>query len=55
MVNHDGENIMVWGCFPASGSGQLTVSEGSLNFKLHQNIMEKNICVAVHHLKLNRS
>lgn len=34
---------MVWGCFPASGPGQLAIIDGPMNSALYQKILNDNV------------
>lgn len=46
---------MIWDCYAASGSGQLAIIEGRMNLQVYQfNILQENIKVSVHQLKLTR-
>ena len=46
---------MVWGCFAASGPGQLAIIDGKLNSQVYQDILQENVRLSVRQLKLNRS
>jgi transposase len=48
-VKHGGGSIMVCGCFAASGPGQLAIRQR------YQDILQENVRLFVHQLKLNRS
>lgn len=54
-LDHDGGYIVVFNCFAASGPKKLAIIVGTTNWKLYQDILQENIKVAVHHLKLNKS
>lgn len=54
-VKHGGGNVMVWGCFAASGPGQLVVIEGKMNSAVYQKILKENVWTSVCALKLKRS
>uniref|UniRef100_A0A8C5WC64 Uncharacterized protein n=1 Tax=Leptobrachium leishanense TaxID=445787 RepID=A0A8C5WC64_9ANUR len=41
-VKHGGGSIMVWGCFAASGPGQIVVIDGKMNFRVYQDILQEN-------------
>ncbi|KAF7669235.1 hypothetical protein LDENG_00220820 [Lucifuga dentata] len=43
---------MAWGCFAASGPGQLAIIEGNMNSALYQKILRKNVRSSVSDLKL---
>ncbi|MGH0158770.1 UNVERIFIED_CONTAM: hypothetical protein FKN15_044380 [Acipenser sinensis] len=45
---------MVWGCFAASGPGQLAIIDTTMNSALYQKILEENIRPSVYELKLNQ-
>ena len=46
---------MVWGCFAASGHGQLAINAGKMNSQVYQDILQENVRQYVCQLKLNRS
>ncbi|KAI3357230.1 hypothetical protein L3Q82_015687 [Scortum barcoo] len=50
-----GSSVMVWGCFAASGPGQLTVIDGIMNSGVYQKILKDNVRPSVRALKLKRS
>jgi hypothetical protein len=54
-VKYGGGSIMVWGCFAASGPGQLAIIDGKMNSQVHQDILQENVRLFVRQLKLNRS
>lgn len=54
-VKYGGGSIMVWGCFAASGPGQLAIIDGKINSQVNQDILQENVRLSVHQLKLNRS
>ena len=54
-VKYGGGSIMVWGCFAASGPGQLAIIDGKMNSQVFQDILQENVRLSVHQLKLNRS
>ncbi|KAI3363740.1 hypothetical protein L3Q82_001204 [Scortum barcoo] len=54
-VKHGGGSVMVWGCFAASGPGQLTVIDGIMNSGVYQKILKDNVRPSVRALKLKRS
>lgn len=45
---------MVWGCFAASGPGQLAIINGKMNSQVYQDILQKNLRQSVKQLKLKR-
>ena len=54
-VKHGGGSVMVWGCFAASGPGQLAVIDGKMNSAVYQKILKENIRPSVCALKLKHS
>ena len=54
-VKYGGGSIMVWGCFAASGPGQLAIIDGKMNSQVYQDILQENVRLSVCQLKLNRS
>lgn len=42
-VKYDGSTVMVCGCFPASGPGQLAIIDGPMNSALYQKILNDNV------------
>ena len=50
-VKHGGGSVMVWGCFPASGPGQLVVIDGTMNSDIYQKKL-KDVHPSVHYLQL---
>ena len=54
-VNYGGRSVMVWGCFAASGPGQLAIIDGKMNSQVYQDILQENVRLSVFQLKLNRS
>ncbi|KAF7644157.1 hypothetical protein LDENG_00226770, partial [Lucifuga dentata] len=55
MEKYGGGSIMIWGCFAASGPGPLAIIKGKMNSQVYQGILQDNVRVAVHQLKLSRS
>jgi hypothetical protein len=45
---------MVWSCFAASGPGQLAIIDGKMNCQVYQDILQENVRLSVHQLKLSR-
>ncbi|KAJ8369819.1 hypothetical protein SKAU_G00098470 [Synaphobranchus kaupii] len=41
-IKHGGGEVMIWGSFPATGPGHLTVIEATMNSSLYQCILEEN-------------
>jgi hypothetical protein len=54
-VKYGGGSIMVWGCFAASGPGQLAIIDGKMISQVFQDILQRNVRLSVRQLKLNRS
>jgi hypothetical protein len=50
-VKHGGGSVMVWGCFAASGPGQLALIEGTMNSALNQIIIQENVRLLICELK----
>ena len=48
-------SIVIWGCSAASGPGQLATIKGKMNSQFYQGILQGDVRVAVHQLKLSRS
>ena len=46
---------MVWGCFAASGPGQLAIIDRKRSSQVYQDILLENVMLSVRQLKLNRS
>lgn len=42
-VKHGGGSIMVWGCFPAAGTGDLHIIEGIMNAAKYQQILQDHM------------
>ena len=42
-VKHGGENLMLWGCFSAKGTGQLHRIEGKMNGAMYREILDDNL------------
>ena len=38
-------SVMVWGCFAASGPGQLAVIGRKMNSQVHQDILQENVTI----------
>ncbi len=51
-VKHGGGNVMVWGCFAASGHGLLAIINGTMSSALYQKILKENIQPSICDLKL---
>jgi hypothetical protein len=46
---------MVWGCFAASGPGQIAIIDRKMNSQVYQDILQEKVRLSVRQLKLNRS
>ncbi|KAG1927953.1 hypothetical protein F2P79_023898 [Pimephales promelas] len=53
-VKHGGGNIMLWGCFPAKGTGKLIRVEGRMNGAMYREILSQNLLPSVRALKIKR-
>lgn len=51
-VKHGGGSVMVWGCFAASGVGELDFIETTMNAQGYVQILEKNVPLSVAKLDL---
>jgi len=51
-VKHGGENIMLWGCFSAKGTGKLIRVEGRMNRAMYCEILSQNLLPSVRALKM---
>ncbi len=54
-VKHGGGSVTVWGCFADSGSGRLSIIDGTMNSALYQKILKENVQPSVYDLKLKRT
>jgi hypothetical protein len=54
-VKSGGGSLMVWGCFAASGPGQLAIINGKMYSQVYQDILQENGRLSVRQLKVNRS
>ncbi len=52
-IKYGGGNVMVWGCFGASGPGWLARIDGNMNSARYQKILKENVRPSVCDLKLN--
>lgn len=44
--------ILFWGCFAASGTGNLEITQSTMKFQNHQGILERNTLLTVRELSL---
>ncbi|CDQ83393.1 unnamed protein product [Oncorhynchus mykiss] len=51
-VKHGGENIILWGCFSAKGTGRLHRIEGRMDGAMHREILANNLLPSVRTLKM---
>ena len=51
-VKHGGGSIMLWGCFPAAGTGRLVRIEGKMNGAKYREILGENLLQSVQDLRL---
>jgi hypothetical protein len=42
---------MVWGCFAASGPGQLAIIDGKMYSEVYQDILQENVRLSVGEMK----
>ena len=54
-VKYGGGSIMVWGCFAASGPGQIAIIDRKMNSQVYQDILQENVRLSVRQLKLKWS
>ena len=45
-------SIVVWGCFSANGTGNISVIDARMNAAVYQNILEANLMISVENLEL---
>ncbi|KAK6306446.1 hypothetical protein J4Q44_G00233710 [Coregonus suidteri] len=53
-VKHGGENIILWGCFSAKGTGRLHRIEGRMDGAMYREILANNFLPSVRALKMGR-
>lgn len=51
-VKHGGGSVMVWGCFSASGVGELDFIDTTMNAQYYVKLLEKNLAPSVSKLNL---
>ncbi|KAL0155598.1 hypothetical protein M9458_049861, partial [Cirrhinus mrigala] len=51
-VKHGGGSIMMWGCFPAAGTGNLDCVPGIMDSQKYQVILKKNVMPSIDKLNL---
>ena len=49
----EGGSIMVWGCFSAKDTGNVSIIDGKMNAAVYQNILEANLMISVENLELS--
>ena len=54
-VKHGGGSIMLWGCFAAAGTGNISVIEGIMNSEGYQHILTDNVKQSARKLHLGRA
>ena len=53
-VKHGGGNLMLWGCFSATGTGRLYCIKGRMNGAMYREILADNLLPSVRALKMGR-
>uniref|UniRef100_A0A803JLA2 Transposase Tc1-like domain-containing protein n=1 Tax=Xenopus tropicalis TaxID=8364 RepID=A0A803JLA2_XENTR len=53
-VKHGGENILLWGCFSAKGTGQLIRINGKMDGAMYREILNDNLLPSARKLKMGR-
>ena len=51
-VKHGGGSIILWGCFPASGTGRLVRIEENINGVMYREILDENLLWSAQDLSL---
>ena len=51
-VKFGGGSIMIWGCFSAIGTSNISVIDGRMNAAVYKNILEVNLMISVEDLEL---
>ena len=54
-VKHNGDSVMVWGCFSSSGVGNLCFIESNMDRFLYREILQKNLLQSCQKLGLENS
>jgi hypothetical protein len=52
-VKYGGGSIMVWGCYAASGPGQLAIIDGKIHSQVYQDFLQENVWLSVRQFKVN--
>lgn len=53
-VKHGGRSIILWGCFSASGTGNLVRVEGIIKKEVYEEILKENLKQSAANLGLDR-
>ncbi len=53
-MKHEGENIMLWGCFSAKGPGRLICVKERMNGAKYRDILSENLLPSARALKMKR-
>ena len=52
-VKYGGGNVKCWGCFSATGVGNLVFIDGNMTGEMYRDILDKNLLESVKKLKMN--